>query len=71
MKPRMRRYEKATALEMLLLRDRLGLKRFRKAITRDPEERAVLLSLALNKMKKADRSRFLTLGPHRTKLILK
>ncbi len=51
-----------SVVEILLLRDRLGFPRYRKMIKRDPEKRQVLLDLALNKIKKAEKDNFICLG---------
>jgi len=47
---------------MLVLRDHLGLGRFRKTARRDPEERAILLEVALRKIEKAERDDFVPIG---------
>jgi hypothetical protein len=47
---------------MLLLRDRLGLRKYRKTAKRDPEKRELLLELALKKIKKAERDNFISVG---------
>jgi len=57
---RMRR--KASAVEMLVLRDRLGLRKYRKTAPRDPEKRKILLDLALKKIEKAERDNFILIG---------
>jgi hypothetical protein len=54
--------QKASATEMLLLRDRLGLRKYRKTVKRDPEKRELLLKLALNKIEKADRDNYISVG---------
>ena len=51
-----------SAVEMLLLRDRLGLQRFRKTAKRDPEKRELLLALGLKKIEKAERANFIPIG---------
>ncbi|MDH4196885.1 MAG: hypothetical protein OEW05_05710 [Candidatus Aminicenantes bacterium] len=53
---------KASAVEMLLVRDRLGLRKYRKTTKRDPEKREILLELALKKIEKAERDNFITVG---------
>jgi hypothetical protein len=47
---------------MLLLRDRLGLRKYRKTAKRDPEKRELLLELALKKIKKAERDNYISVG---------
>jgi hypothetical protein len=53
---------------MLLLRDRLGLRRFRKTAARDPEKRELLLELALEKIEKAERGNYTLLGPRKRRV---
>jgi hypothetical protein len=54
--------QKASATEMLLLRDRLGLRKYRKPAKRDPEKRELLLKLALKKIEKAERDNYISMG---------
>ncbi len=54
--------QKVSSGEMLLLRDRLGLRRYRKTIKRDPEKRKLLLDLALKRIEKAERDNFILIG---------
>jgi len=51
-----------TAVEMLLLRDRLGLRKHRRTAKRDPEKRELLLELGLKRIEKAERDNFVSLG---------
>jgi hemerythrin superfamily protein len=53
---------------MLLLRDRLGLRRYRKTAKRDPEKRELLLKLALNKIEKAERDNYISVGFRRRRV---
>jgi len=57
-----KRRQKASATEMLLLRDRLGLRRYSKTVKRDPEKRELLLELALKKIEKVDRDNYISVG---------
>jgi hypothetical protein len=57
-----KRRQKASATEMLLLRDRLGLRRYSKTAKRDPEKRELLLKLALKKIEKAERDNYISVG---------
>jgi hypothetical protein len=57
-----RTQQKASAIEILLLRDRLGLRRYRKTAMRDPEKRKLLLELALKKIEKAELADFTPIG---------
>ena len=56
------RRQKASATEMLLLRDRLGLRKYRKTAKRDPEKRDLLLKLALKKIEKAEHDNYISVG---------
>lgn len=57
-----------SATEMLLLRDRLGLRRFTKTAKRDPEKRELLLALALQKIERAERDDFVQVGFRRRRV---
>jgi hypothetical protein len=70
MKERIRPYRKDSATEVLLLRDRLGMKRYRKRLKRNPEEKEILLELALNKIRKADKNSFLRIGFRKRRVTL-
>jgi hypothetical protein len=53
---------------MLLLRDRLGLRRYRKTARRDPEKRKLLLELALERIAKAELSDYIPVGFRRRRV---
>jgi hypothetical protein len=53
---------KTSSAEMLLLRDRLGLRRYRKTVKRDPEKRKLLLEMSLKRIEKAERDNFILVG---------
>jgi hypothetical protein len=55
---------------MLVLRDRLGLRRYRKTVPRDPEKKKLLLELALKRIEKAERDNFVSLGFRRRRVRL-
>ena len=57
--------DRASAIEMLLLRDRLGYKRYWKTARRDPQERELLLALALKKIAKAEKDNYTLVGPRK------
>jgi hypothetical protein len=57
-----KRLTPASAVEMRLLRDRLGLVKNRKTAARDPEKKDLLLAMALRKIEKAERGNFLPTG---------
>ena len=68
MKVRMKKYEEVSPVEFLLLRDRLGIKRYRKSIRRDEEERKILLDLALKKIKEKEKDDFILTGYRKRKV---
>jgi hypothetical protein len=68
MKVRVRKYEEVSPVEFLVLRDRLGLKRYRKSTKRDKEEREILLDLGLKKMEEKEKDDFIPLGYRRRRL---
>jgi len=68
MKIRVRKYEEASPVEFLVLRDRLGLKRYRKSTKRDEEEREILLDLGLKKMEEKEKDDFIPVGYRRRRL---
>ena len=59
---------RTSATDMLLLRDRLGLRRFKKNAKRDPEKRELLLALALKRIEKAELDNFVQVGFRRRRV---
>jgi hypothetical protein len=47
MKARIKKYEEVSPVEFLLLREKYGMRRYRKNVKRDEEERKILLDLGL------------------------
>jgi len=68
MKVRMKRYEEVSPIESLLLRERLGFRRYRKSIVRDEEKRKILLDLGLKKIEERERDDFIPVGYRRRKV---
>lgn len=68
MKVRVKKYEDVSPLEFLVLRDSLGLKRYRKSNKRDKEEREVLLELGLKKIKEKEKDDFILVGNRRRRM---
>jgi hypothetical protein len=68
MKKRVKKYEETSPLEFLLLREKLGLKRYRKTAKRDEEKRKILLDLALRKIEEKEKDDFIPLGYRRRKV---
>jgi hypothetical protein len=68
MRERRRIYEDRSAVDFLLLRDKLGLKRYRKQKKRDEEERRILIDLGLKKIKEREEKDFILIEYKRRKL---
>ncbi len=58
MRERRRKYQDRSAVDFLLLREKLGLKRYRKQKKRDEEERRILIDLGLKKIKEKEEKDF-------------
>jgi hypothetical protein len=67
MKRRIRRFEEQSPLEFLLLREKLGIKRYRKTLARDQEKKQILLQLGLKKIEEREKNDFLLLEFRRRK----
>jgi len=59
---------KISVSEFLLMRDERGMGKYRKSLKREPEERAILLDLALRKIEKAERENFILTGFRRRRV---
>lgn len=68
MKVRMKKYEEVSPVEFLLLRDQLGLRRYRKSMKRDDEKRNIILDLGLKKIEEKEKGDFIPLGYRRRKV---
>ncbi|MFQ6070005.1 MAG: hypothetical protein ACE5LC_05700 [Candidatus Aminicenantales bacterium] len=68
MRERKREYQEQSPVEFLLLREKLGLRRYRKQIKRDEEERRILLDLALKKIQEREEEDFVLIEKKRRKL---
>ncbi len=68
MRERRRKYEDRSAVDFLLLRDKLGLKRYRKQIKRDEEEKRILIDLGLKKIQEREKKDFILIEYKRRKL---
>lgn len=68
MRERKRKYKDQSTVEFLLLRDKLGLKRYRKQMKRDEEERRILIDLGLKKIKEREDKDFILIEYRRRKL---
>jgi hypothetical protein len=67
-KARIRKYEDRSAVEFLLLREKLGIRRYRKNVKRDEEKRKTLLNLALKRIEEKEKDDFIPLGYKRRKV---
>lgn len=68
MKMRVKQYEEISPVDFLVLREKLGLKRYGKMAKRDKEERKILLNLALKKIEEKEKDDFILLGYRRRKV---
>jgi hypothetical protein len=68
MKKRVKKFEDTSPVEFLLLREKLGLKRYRKTTKRDEEKRKILLELALKKIEEKEKDDFIPVGYRRRKI---
>ena len=68
MKRKIKKYEDVSPVEFLVLRDKLGLRRYRKTAKRDEEERKILLELGLKKIEEKEKDDFIPVGGRRRKL---
>lgn len=68
MKVRIKKYEEISPVEFLLLRQTLGIKKYRKSAKRDEEERKILLDLWLKKIEEKEKDDFIPLGYRRRRV---
>jgi hypothetical protein len=59
MKLRVKKYEEVSPVEFLLLREKLGIRRYRKNMKRDEDEKKILLELALKKIEEKEKDDFI------------
>ena len=70
MKTRIKKYEEGSPVEFLLLREQLGMKRYRKRLKRDEEKKKILLDLGLKKIEEKEKEDFFILGYRRRKVLI-
>ncbi len=70
MKVRMKKYEEVSPVEFLLLRERLGIKRYRKSMKRDEDEKKILLDLAVKKIEEKEKDDFILTGYRKRKVTI-
>lgn len=68
MREKRRKYQDRSAVDFLLLRDKLGLRRYRKQIKRDEEERRILIDLGLKKIQEREEKDFILIEYKRRRL---
>lgn len=68
MKARVRKYEESSPVEMLMLREKLGLGRYRKRAKRDEEKRKILLRLGLKNIEEKEKYDFAPIGFRRRRV---
>jgi hypothetical protein len=68
MKRKVREFQEQSPLEFLLLREKLGIKRYRKTSVRDWEKKQILMRLALKRIEEREKNDFLVLGFRRRKV---
>ena len=68
MKGKIHKFEEGSPVAFLLLRDELGLKRYRKQVKRDEEERRILIDLGLKKIQENEQHDYLLVEKKRRRL---
>ncbi len=68
MREKRRKYQDRSAVDFLLLRDKLGLRRYRKQMKRDVEERRILIDLGLKKIQEREEKDFILIEYKRRRL---
>jgi len=68
MRPRIKKYEEGSPVEFLLLREQLGMRRYRKRSKRGEEKRKILLKLGLKKIEEKEKDDFIVVGYRRRKV---
>jgi hypothetical protein len=62
MKLRIKKFEEGSPIEFLLLREQLGMGRYRKRSKRDEQKRKILLELGLKRIEEKDKDDFILVG---------
>jgi len=68
MKVRRKKLEEISPIDFLLLREKLGIKRYRKQVKRDTEKREILLDLAIKKIAEKEKDDFIPIGYRKRKI---
>jgi len=65
---KIKKYKEESPADFLVLREKSGLKRYRKTAVRNDEKRKILLDLALKKIEEKEKDDFIVLGFRRRKV---
>jgi hypothetical protein len=65
---RVKKFEEGSPAEFLVLREKMGLGRYRKSRIRDEEKKRLLFAMALRKMEEKEKDDFILLGPRRRRI---
>jgi hypothetical protein len=68
MTTKVKKYGDIPSVDFLLLREKLGLKRYRKTVTRSTKKKKILLDIALKKIEEKEKDDFILIGYKRRKL---
>lgn len=68
MKAKRRKYQDRSPVDFLLLRDKLGFRRYRKQKKRDEDERRILIDLGLKKIREREEKDFILIERKRRRL---
>ena len=68
MKERRRKYQERSVVDFLLIRDKLGLRRYRKQKKRDEEGRRILIDLGLKKIREREEKDFILIEKRKRKI---
>ena len=68
MKQRIKKYEEGSPVEFLVLREQLGMGRYRKRSKRDEEKRKIILELGLKRIEEKEKDNFISVGYRRRKV---
>ena len=70
MNERVKKYRDESPADILVMREKYGLGRYRKMAKRESEKREILLKLALRRMEEKEQDDFIEVGYRRRKLLL-
>lgn len=70
MKVKKKKYEDISPIEFLLFREKFKIKRYRKQIKRNHDEKEILLNLALKKIAEKEKDDFISIGYRKRKIVI-